>query len=618
MICVTKGMNESGQTSKTQLDVIAAISIFATVFSTYSVVLFNTFGVLDDWYFLHNAITGQAGTLSLLIGAGRPLNAFILDTGFSAAGSVERLALLRLVTIVGISLLGFSIYKFSRVQHIDFFTSLFIALAVVLLPSFHVYAAWAQHFTTPYAGTLALFSAYVLTPESSFRDRSRLALVAFSAIFLLVSLLIYQPLAMLFWVGILISWVAALDADKKWSFERIVDVFAAFSIAMIAAFFAFKIGQLKYPSDSSRYGLVNDVYGKITWFFSEPLANAISLHSVPRSSAATWFVLTIFFFCLLLLGRYRGLRFAVKLSLIALLVLVFSYIPSLATAENWASYRSTGALAVAAIVSFLLALSLSIKYTIQKIGFNTLSGSYSLAPLCVSLGTLVFLSSLAQSSVYKGFVLPNVIEVNNLASFLKEKTANMPYGKVILVKTSSWQDSSADVISYDEFGMHSSLRNYYSIVIVKTVLRSLGFGGGSRVELYSEALYAESVAENNEALIIDFQKMVTSERFRSNFTDWRTTNLDRLYPANINDKNWTGGIWTNPESPGVYSFTYKRRYGDPDIAIGDSLLFHTSGSRKIIKIEGDINYVNILVGGGSLERLDGFPHAVLIENMSSR
>jgi hypothetical protein len=48
--------------------------IAAVVFAAYSVVLSSNFGVMDDYTFLLNAIVGNNDTLTLLIGAGRPLN----------------------------------------------------------------------------------------------------------------------------------------------------------------------------------------------------------------------------------------------------------------------------------------------------------------------------------------------------------------------------------------------------------------------------------------------------------------------------------------------------------------------------------------------------------------
>lgn len=501
MTRVMERLTGENLTSK-NVDALAALAIFSSVFLTYSAVIFNTFGVLDDWFFLSNAITGQAGTVPLLIGAGRPLNAFIYEIGFSAAGSIEGLSILRLITIIGISFLGFFLYKFSRAQHIDFATSLLIAIGTVLLPSFHVYASWAQHFTTPYAGILAIFSAFILTPGCRIRDRSRALAIALSAAALITSLLIYQPIAMLFWTGILISLIADLESNNKWNFVRLLDALIAFSIAMIVAFIIFKIGQAQYPTNSSRYGLVNDIPEKLTWFISDPLKNAISLYAAPRNSAVQWLVLTTALTAFLFLAKFRGLKFTAKLASAVTLVLFLSYIPNLATAENWGTYRSIGALAVSFYASLLLVIRFPIRHILQNGISRKYGGSAVMVPLCFLVGTFVVLSSLTQFNVSRGFVLPNVTELNNLASFLKEQNLTSPPGQSILVKTSSWKDSSASVLLYDEFGMHSSLQDYYSLLMVKTVLRSMGLGPDTKVLPYSDKTSTEEGLGNNKVVIV--------------------------------------------------------------------------------------------------------------------
>ncbi|HCD03857.1 MAG TPA: hypothetical protein DEQ60_00880 [Methylophaga sp.] len=592
-------------------NLLAALIIFLVVFSTYSAVLFNTFGVLDDWTFLYNAITGQEGTVPLLIGAGRPLNAFFSHFGFMVAGSIEGLATLRFVGVVGISILGFCLYLFAHAQRVDFFTSLLISIGVVLLPSFQVYASWAQHFTTPYAGILALCSAFILSPECRIRERSRRIAIFYSASLLLVSLLIYQPLAMLFWTGILISSTSSFDSKNKWTIEGGFDVLVAFSLAMVGAFIAFKVGQSVYPGDSSRYGFVSDVYGKLIWFLSEPLANSASLHIAPRNCWIQWFFIVLVLVALLLLGKQRGLTVATSLCLIVSLALVLSYVPNLVTAENWASYRSIGALGATFFVSVIMTLRLPIKWFLEGRNLRKSPGSLYLIPTFLVAAFAGVLTLLAQTGVNKGFVLPNVIELNNLASVIKEQNFTaIDDDPFLIVKTSSWRDASAKVSLYDEFGMHSSLRDYYALIMVKTVLRSMGVASDSKVSLYSDNERGSETHINRKKFIIDFPKLVTNERFKTNLIEWGSVNQGIIYPANINDKNWTAGVWTNAELPDFYSFTYKKRFGDKVLEVGDELTFNQSGVRVIQKLDKVDGYVNVLVGGKPLSSDDGYPHPV--------
>ena len=131
---------------------LAAGLLAIVVTFAYGVVLSATFGVADDYLFLQQAQAGSRHTLFLHIGAGRPLNGLLLDLAFRLAGTVEGFTALRGVTLVGIWLLGVGLYSFAARHRLGHASALAIACGTVLLPSFQVYAAWAQHCSTPLAG----------------------------------------------------------------------------------------------------------------------------------------------------------------------------------------------------------------------------------------------------------------------------------------------------------------------------------------------------------------------------------------------------------------------------------------------------------------------------------
>src|ERR1700722_5872066 len=108
---LTLASDDQGRSASQGLS--AALILAAVVLATYSMVLSNTFGIMDDYNFLYNAIMGSNGTLTLLIAAGRPLNGVLVERGFRSAGSIERLAILRSITLVGIWVLGCGLYFFS-------------------------------------------------------------------------------------------------------------------------------------------------------------------------------------------------------------------------------------------------------------------------------------------------------------------------------------------------------------------------------------------------------------------------------------------------------------------------------------------------------------------------
>lgn len=585
--------------------------IAAVVYSAYSAVLLSNFGVLDDYLFLFNAIVGNNDTVTLLIGAGRPLNAILLNFGFSSARSVENLAILRGVTLVGIWLLGCSFFYFSRLHRIGLVPSLAIACGIILLPSFQVYASWAQHFTTPFAGTSALLSAYILTPVCSLYKRSRSLAVIFSTLFLLISILVYQPIAMLFCTGILISLIGSSNLKLTWSPSRLIDLAMVFGAAMLVGYLVFKLGQYNFPSGSSRYGLVQNIDEKLKWFFSEPLANAFSLFSIRTNAVVITGVVVVMLAGVFSLFKKLDAHTAFLVSIFGFFCLIGSYIPNLATAENWASYRSTGALGASVVVLFVLMGREVFDYAKSKINVSQdsrlakLNKYYWLALSAL----MVILSIQAQSNVLHGFVFPNVTEINNLASTLQRMKVQNSGTVVLRIRPSSWTDSGSSPMAYDEFGMPSSVNENYAKTLVQIVLISMGAASHIVLDSTEKPLVGSS-ADRSVIFTVNFPDLVTNQRFKTDVLLFREKDPAAVYPLEINDGNWKNGIWRNEKQPNVYSFVYRPNYGHKRLKPGEKLEFKQSGTRNILRVDVAGEYINVLVDGDPISTDEGFPYAI--------
>ena len=588
----------------------ASLIIAAVVLSAYSIVLSSNFAVLDDYSFLYNAITESNQTLTLLISAGRPLNAVLLDWGFHSAGSIENLTILRAITLVGIWMLGCGLYLFSRLHCVSYISSLAVACGIILLPSFQVYASWAQHFTTPIAGALALLSAFILTPACAMREHSRGFAILLSVLFLVIAIFIYQPIAMLFCTGILISVLSKPDISSDWKLGRAVDAAMVFVMAMVLGLIIFKVGQYLYPSGSSRYGLVQNILGKLGWFFSEPIANALSLYKVPANITLLLLVVLMIFLTALFLIKKSGLK-AVYVKFIYVILCVFgSYAPNLATAENWASYRSLGALAASVVVMLVLLVSRSIDYLITRYSTGALIDLSIRYFRFVPAIFLILLTAQVQSNVQNGFVLPNVIELNNLASFLNDVRIQNPDKVEVIIKASSWVDSAARPMAYDEFGLPSSVRDYYAKPIVEIVLRSMNFIPNAIITMSGDAT-ASQKADHANSLVVDFPRLVTSQRFKTDPSVLANSNQNAIYPLNISDDNWTNGVWTNEKNPNYYSFVYRSSIANKELKVGDKLNFKKSGVRSVLRVDVTDGFINVLVDGPPLHPEDGHPQSIM-------
>jgi hypothetical protein len=493
----------------------ASLIIASVVLSAYSIVLSSNYGLLDDYTLLNSAVKGSNDTLALPIGSGRPLDAGLIYLGFHLAGSIENLAVLRAITLVGIWLLGCGLYFFSRLHCARFISSLAIACGIILLPSFQVYASWATLFATPFAGSIALSSAFILTPACAMHERSRVLAFFLSVLLLLTAVLIYQPIAMLFCTGILISVFSKPSGIlSDWKPSRIIDAATAFLAALFLGFIIFKVGHYIYPSGALRYNLVPNIYSKLTWVFSEPIANALSLYSVPRNATAQFAIILAVSIGSLFLCKKYSLKTGSRVILYGILCLIGSYAPSLVTAENWASYRSTSALSASVFALLVILAFESIDFIQRKYSNNVFlrlsDKHFWLVPAIV----LVIVTSWAQSNVLNGFVLPNVTELNNLASLLHDGKRLKLQNVTVIIRPSSWTDSAAKPLAYDEFGMPSSIHDYYAKAIVELALRSANLIPKAIIVTSGDAITNQQ-SDGDENLVIDFPRLVTSQRFKT-------------------------------------------------------------------------------------------------------
>ena len=521
----------------------AALIIATVIFAAYSVVLSSNFGIMDDYIFLYNAIVGNNETFTALISCGRPLNALLLELGFHLTGSIENLAILRAITLFGIWLLGCSLYVFSRLHSVSFISSLAIACGIVLLPSFQVYTSWAQHFTTPFAGTIALISAFILTPSCTIRKRSRGLSLVLSVFLLVMSILIYQPIAMLFCTGILISVLSKPDIYSDWKSKRVIEAATVFVIAMLLGLIVFKIGQYMYPNhDSLRFGLVQNIHEKLYWFFSEPLANALSLYSIPANTTVQFMtLLTILVGASFFIAKY-SLKTASLVIFYGVLCIIGSYAPNLATAENWPSYRSIGALGASVVVMLVILISESISYIQEKYTMNTYLGVLNKNLWVILFILLVILATRVQSNVLNGFVLPNATELNNLASFLKDGINEKPEDVTIIIKPSSWTDSAAKPMAYDEFGMPSSINESYAKRMLQIVLYSMNLMPNVKISTAKDTV-TKRQSNHVGDLIVDYPHLVTSQRFKTAPSASLNSMQAQLFPLNVHK-----GVIVPPES----------------------------------------------------------------------
>jgi len=293
-----------------------------------------------------------------------------------------------------------------------------------------------------------------------------------------------------------------------------IDAAAAFISAMLFGLLIFKIGQHIFPGELDRFGLVQNIYNKFVWFLSEPIANALSLYAVPSNTVLQFSVILILIVGSLFFIRAHGPVDGALMIFLAATCVLCSYSPNLATAENWASYRSIGALSASVVALVVFMVSEIYSYYERKYSSISLVKKFNKYKWVASAILLIILATYVQGNVLNGFVLPNVTELNNLVSFLSEAKGQGSKKVALTIKRSSWSDSASGKMAYDEFGLHSSITDCYAKAIVEIVLHSTNLIPDAII-VPSEGVITDQQSDHYTNIVVDFSHLITSQRFKT-------------------------------------------------------------------------------------------------------
>jgi hypothetical protein len=326
---------------------IARAVLFFGVLLCYAPAVIHEYGICDDFPTLLEAGRPKSFLIPANISLGRPLEGWLLNESYRVTRTIANLRYLRAVGILGVLLLAWLIQRrlTARLRQSQIDAAL-IALLIVTLPPFAIYAGWAQIWTYPFVAALT-FASYTCF------ERGRWWEITGGLAIALACLCIYQPAAMFFWF-----W-AAVDLLACVGIRALTRTAVPFSVAMFWYFLVFRIAGMQ----SNRAALTSDFTRKGRWYFREALAPAFSLQFPGAfQNLLPWFVFgSIVLFLCFNTARMSDIRGFVR-QMGAwlggfLLLLLLSYLPNLVTAEYFSSYRTRAALT--AIIALFLWVGLS-------------------------------------------------------------------------------------------------------------------------------------------------------------------------------------------------------------------------------------------------------------------
>lgn len=338
------------ETSK-HLFTIIGIAILAS-FLIYYPVFFAEYAFTDEahqlWY------NNDGSNFIMFLNQGRLITGWLIDGAFGNMDSVSDIKWLRIFSfatmIVFIVLFAVLSKKLFDDLNID---RKVWALSVVFIPcslSAAIYVGWASCAEIFLATLAAFLSGYFLfikvNSKETYLKISTLTLVV-SLFFAMCSLFTYQTAFGFFLLPFFLYFIK----NKTAKIDRTIIIGAGFYfVCYIVYYFLFKYSLKVYNVPPSTRATINiDPLGKLSFFFSYPLAQAFSFNFLynARSVLSQVFYPVVILLWLISLFVQIGKKNAGKIighMLICFSLLILAYLPLMISIESFASYRTMFAL----------------------------------------------------------------------------------------------------------------------------------------------------------------------------------------------------------------------------------------------------------------------------------
>jgi hypothetical protein len=443
------------------------LGLLLCIILTYYPVVTITYGFTDDYYDLQEALMGGGNLWRHHVSEGRPLMGLIHVTLLPLAGTVDHLAWVRAINLASLCVLATAIYLvLGRLGFSNALAAAF-SLGIAALPCFQISTSWAAMIAVPFACAIAGTAAWLaLTLGGDLKPSTLLLRGGLACLGLFVSLMIYQPAGMFFWVVVAMA-LLTLQQTINATIRKFLNCLVISAGSIIAEFITLKIGTACYgPSDEQRAGLTRNVLGKVIWFLKKPLRNGLNLDALHPSFdfAIIAAILIVAGLLLYFAGTWkqRGVMLGIALVLIPL-----SYLPNLAAADSYGPHRTQVALTPLLAFYFLLALR----------GYLDLLHSFSRQSreqllLCIVGGWAIVSAFFARHNVVTYMTEPQAVEYRLVKSQLQK--IEPADATTIYFIPAALSDRLTDFYYYDEFGTPSSFKVWAQEGMVKCGLREIG------------------------------------------------------------------------------------------------------------------------------------------------
>lgn len=454
---------------------------------------------MDDYAFLWTGV--DEWTVHKMVAEGRPFQALTGKVIFSGS-DVGSLRWGRLIGVIGLSLLAYNIFLMLTRSGASGFHAFCVSVVIGCSYPFQVVAAWATMAPLVFSAVISGI-AFRLGDHAfdSRRPRTKWLSAAGACLTLLAACMLYQPMAMFFWVFAFIGLLGS-ETPLRETIRRFAWCLMTGLAGMSLGFITYKLGAAFYPEIPARGEWVRDGAARVEWFLHgvfPGVLNAVALSParwlLDGEGAAAWRVDDRLFAGVLVIvlgGLALHFRGALKEKFwkffIAACLLILSHAPNLAVGME--AHR-----VLAAITSMVV---VCVYFSLLGYGrfLNRLSPLHANA---VVGGAAFFCALSAAHHVRDYFVAPQVRELEFMRSQLARK--ELARAKAIYVIPSDAAASPFGSIGRWEFSQPSSSVDWTPANMVDLLLRSLS----ARTSALPIVVAAPGVSAGADSLIVDMR-----------------------------------------------------------------------------------------------------------------
>lgn len=425
--------------------------------------VFGTFAFSDSYEFFWSSKTVK-GFINVFIQGGRPLFGIANSHIFPWTDSISDLRYIRLIAVLGNTVLAISFFYVLLKKGFDKMLSLCLVLFLIVSPFFTLSIGWTALYQAGWAMLAGLLSAVLILEENiEYNLIKQIMKKLLGVLFAMISLMLYQPSFTIF------IFIAFLYFEKDKNYKKFIRAVVLYLAVFLLYYILFKlILHFTELPPLDRSGIATDYFGKLKWFIKTAFHKSLALNLVIFKSSIVNLlrIPLLLFFCSAAVFSFvkrKDLSSWMVYSAIVVATYFLAYLPNLVSVDSYASSRSLGVLVL-----------LNAYFLFKGIGFLIKKKKY--VYVLYTVLALLFLI-IGFINVRKGFVNTLSNEYMTVKAELLEILKSDPDVKnIYIIPPTGDFLTRHDLVgktSYDEFGILSTSKAWVPKPMVYSLISEI-------------------------------------------------------------------------------------------------------------------------------------------------